>query len=353
MHVLAQPHDRRPDPVLDSPLGGLAREQHGLLTRRQCLAHGLTDGVVARRIARGHWARPARGLVDTGLVADRSPDGVARRGVVLSLLSQGPGAVAVGPSALLLHGVWGVPHPLTPQAAQVRATKREPPRGARSRRFRTAGRVVEVGGLLAVDPVLALAQTVVEAGPTSALGLLDSALHRRILQPEELDDVRSLARGRRGVRSIAQVWPLIDARRESPLESWAYYDLWSAGLCPTDVQITIGDAHGQVLARCDMGYLLDDGTWLMVELDGRDFHTGAVALTHDYARGNDLSLAGGMRVIRFVAEQLGWDGPMVRTIRQHLRTRSWAPPRPRTLDLASRIPPNAPELPEFGENPAV
>lgn len=315
----------RVDHLVDSPLSELALEQVGLLSVRQCLEYGVSRGVVGRRVERGTWTRVARGVVDTRPSDDPLPAQAAtRRAVVRALLEQGPGAIATGPAALVLHGVWGVPRGLVAQVAQAHATKREP-RASRCRRFRSLGRVVTIGGVRGVSVELALAQAVCELAPRTALGVLDSALHLGILSFEGLAEVRALARGRRGVRKLVHVWSLVDDRRESPLESWAYYDLWQAGLRPTDVQVAVRDVRGRPIGRADFGYLLVDGTWLLVELDGRDFHTGAAAVAHDYGRANAFSLASNATVVRFVNEHLGPDGAMVRRLRAFLSGRWWAP----------------------------
>lgn len=313
------------DPALAPAARALARHQHGLLTTRQCREHGVTATVAERRVRTGRWRRPTRGVYDVaGLRPVQLPPAVRhRRAAILALLAYGADAVAVGPSALALLEVWGLPTTVTPQCALPGADRRQSRDGLRCRRFEVGTATVLVDGFV-VDPALALAQSIVEVTPRTALGLIDSALHRGVISTEQLPVVRDLTRGRRGSAALAQLWELVDGRRESPLESWAYVDLHEAGLTPTDVQVEVRNAAEVLVARGDIGFELDDGEWLLVELKGREFHLEAAA---DDRRRNRLVVAGGTRSLEYWSRDLGPRGPLVSDLGDLLTGRAWAAPR--------------------------
>ena len=156
---------------------------------------------------------------------------------------------------------------------------------------------------------------------------MDSALHRGVITLDDLATLKARLRGRRGARRLTDIWPLVDSRRESPLESWACFDLHTAGLVPTDIQVTFTDEAGRVLARADIGFELEDGSWHLVELDGRDYHLRPAA---DDLRDNALVLAVARShratVVRYRSEHLGSRGRLVRETREALAGRTWTRP---------------------------
>lgn len=127
----------RPVGPLPPTLVGAARRQEGLVTIRQCLESGMSRRRVQGHVERKDWERPARGVYDTGLVVPTSTsDGFAhrrRRTALLGPLSH-EGTVAVGVSALVLHGVQG-----SPVRFVRRWRHREPRTGRRTARCGSAG----------------------------------------------------------------------------------------------------------------------------------------------------------------------------------------------------------------------
>lgn len=312
------------DRLLTPALRGLALRQCGLLSTRQLRDGGLAKSTVYR-LAGGRWRRPVPGVIDFGdLAVEQLGLGVrARRAVVLALLALGPQAVAVGLSALILLGVWGVPSGTAPMVALPAGAYRSHRSGIRVRRFHPGDRVQTVDGFRTAEPTLALAQAIVEVSPRVALALLDSALNRGVIGTDQLSRVRELARGRRGARRIVSIWGMVDGRRESPLESLACFDLTLVGLPPTSVQVVVRDADGQFLARGDLGYELDDGRWLLIELLGREFHEGWDRVKADGQRLNQMALTGKVSVLTYSASDLGADGQMVRDVRRFLEGHTW------------------------------
>ena len=320
------------DPLLSGPLANLATRQFGLLTQEQLREHGVTRAVTRHRVRVGRWRSPTRNLVDVGRCQPRELPPVQRseRTAILGLLAFGPDAIAVGLSALSLYGVWGVPLGTPPQVVVPDANSRRQRNDLGVRRFAPGDDIRLLNGWRAMPIKQALAQAVCEVGPRIALGLLDSARHRALISHSELDEVRKMTQGRRGSRCLAPIWDLVDSRRESPLESWAYYDLWAAGLEPTAIQVTFSDRSGIGVARADIGFQLDDGSWHLIELDGRDFHPVGQR-PREVERDNEVALAASSRggratTVRYRNHHLGPSGSMVRDTAALLRGRTWRKP---------------------------
>lgn len=326
------------DPLLAGPLADLAREQLGFLTTAQIRALGVSRRSVQERLEARSWRRAARGILDVAADGPEllRPGTRKKRAAVLALLAYGPDAIAVGLTALTLLGVWGVPIGRPAQVSLPGASQRGARSGLVCRRFERGVRPIVVHGLRVVPPVVALAQGICEVSPRTALALLESALHRKIIRADQLAEVREATRRRRGCRRLQVVWPLVDARRESPAESGAWFDLWEINLEPTDVQIEIRTDQDVLVARPDFGYQFEDGSWLFVEIDGEEAHpTGN---EHDPARDARLQEHLARRgveseVRRFRSSQLGSQGEMTGVLKQVIDGRRWRRRRrPRELE---------------------
>lgn len=312
------------DSRLSAPARELALRQHGLLTTAQVTAHGVPRSAISRRCRSGRWRRPTTGVVDVGrdLPPALEPSLRARRAAVLALLAYGPTAVAVGPSAVALSGVWGIPAGTPPEVTRRDGHDRASRDGIHLRGVRLGETGTSPDGWPIEDIGVALARTLARVDPRTALGILDSALHRGVIQPDDVATVRSHTRwirgiGRAKVRALEPIWDMADRRRESPLESWAYYDLVAAGLVPTDIQVEIYDARGQLIARGDIGFRRRDGTWLIAELQGREYHEDEPDVIGDSERRDDATLEG-HTMLAFWALHLGAHGRMVQRMREHL-----------------------------------
>jgi hypothetical protein len=96
--------------------------------------------------------------------------------------------------------------------------------------------------------------------------MADSALHKSILQPEDLERTRRELERWPGMRSAQLVVRLADGRAESPGESRVRYICWEQGLPRPDLQVKIRDTHGNVVAVSDFGW---EKHQLLGEFDGR------------------------------------------------------------------------------------
>lgn len=302
----------RPPAPLPDRLLDRAELQEGLLDAEQCDAAGVGPArrAALRRaglllpVVRGvHDVAPAldaAGSVRAGWAGDDPVDHRRRRAAWTALLALGrTRAVATGACALALLGVQGLPLQVRPEGALLDGSHRAPGGGVRVRCV-VPERVERVGRALVVDPVTALAQAVVELRRDHAVAVLDSAVQRHLVAPEEVDDVHRLVHGRRGSRRVAPWWDLVDGRAQSPLETRARLQCRDAGVAPHDLQVPVTDDAGRVVARGDLGWWLPGGRLLVVEIDGVGPHGTPDALHRDRARQNAI-VATGAILLRFTA----------------------------------------------------
>lgn len=88
--------------VSDHAVAELARGQHGIVSRRQLLALGVSADAVKRRVRAGRLHRVHQGVYAVGHMA------ITRRGRwMAAVLASGDGAVLSHRSATALWGIWG------------------------------------------------------------------------------------------------------------------------------------------------------------------------------------------------------------------------------------------------------
>ncbi|MBE7699747.1 hypothetical protein H9623_05410 [Oerskovia sp. Sa1BUA8] len=314
----------RPLSPLPEPLLTVAYRQEGLVSAAQCDANEVRSHRRSRLVEQRRWSRVTRGVYDTNPVRpDRrdvpgAPDHRRRRAAWAALLAFGPDAIAVGPCALALLGVQGLPLRITPQAALPGGRATESREGIVLRQFDDGMTVHRVGERYVATPDWALAQAVPEVSRRYAVALMDSALHGRLLDAGGLDRAHDLARGRRGVARTHSWWELGDPRAESPLETFARLDRLDAGVPPDDLQVVLTGEAGEFLARGDLGWRLPDGAWLIAEIDGAGVHGSPEALFADRLRQNRLVASRGAALLRFTARDLATQGRVGAEIRSFL-----------------------------------
>lgn len=302
---------------LPRELTALAERQAGLLSTAQCVTVGVTPTRLQRLARTGGWRRVTRGVYDTDAtpVSQRHPDARRRRSALLGLLAFGPDAIAVGTSALVIHGVQGVPLGSVPQVTLPQARRVYSRDGIHARMFDDGMDVVEVGGLLAASVPWALAQAVPELGRVDAVSVMDSALHTGLITQHGLERAHDLARGRRGVARTHHWWDEADGRAESKLETRARLDCADHGMAPDGLQVPVVDVDG-VRRRADLGWRLADGSWLLAEMDGTEAHGTLEAAYADRGRHNALTAAASGPVLRFTSRDLDVPGSMARIVRR-------------------------------------
>lgn len=320
------------------PLLVLAARQAGLASTAQCDDEGVVRHHRRRLVAAGRARVATRGVLDLrpalseAGMADDGPDHRRRRAAMLALLAHGPTAVSVGPCALALLGVQGLPATIRPEVALPHGTARARWDGIVVRRFDGAMPTYRVGGFRVASPAWALTQAVCELGRDHAVAVLDSAIHRGLLPPDRLGEVARLARGRRGAARLAGWWSLVDGRSESPLETRARLRCADAGVPPDELQVPVRDEAGRIVARGDLGWRLRGGRWLVAEVDGAGPHGTPDALFRDRWRQNAVVATGRVDLLRFTAADVAHETSVPAAIRDHLTRDARARPSrgPRT-----------------------
>lgn len=312
----------RPLPALPKKLLHLAAAQQGLLTIAQCDTHGVNRGRRERFVAAGTLRRVAQGIWDTrndtiaDRVAAREYDHVRLWKVWLGQLLAGPGAVAVGEAALVVAGVHGIPWEFTPEMAYLDRRYGRSNEHVVIRQVDLGDRHLERNGLRYTEPERALAQAVPTLDRRTAIAVLDSARHRRVVDARGLVRARELATGRRGSVRAAPWWDESMAGAESVLESLARVDCVDAGVPPDELQVEVFAPDGTLLGRGDMGFRLADGRLLVVEIDGAGVHSELAALFRDRSRQNDLVALGGVMILRFTWKEVRKPGTVGRSVRR-------------------------------------
>ncbi len=269
-------------------LGRVARRQHGLVTRRQALAAGLTRRQVEQRLASGRWQPVRVGVYAGGWVPPSFEQAVLA--VVL----------AVGHPCAASHGTaaraWGlavpddgVLHVLTPASRRIALPQ--------VRHHRSSGWWAEDVTTHRRVPVTSVARTLVDCGPAlgpEGLGaLVDDTLRRGLLRLPELDACvgRLVTVGRRGLTPAHAV--LAERGRghdpgANDAELAVLRALRRAGLPPPVQQHVV--VVGGRRRRLDFAY---PAQRVGIEFDGFAEH-GLVRSTFDddRHRGNALALSG-------------------------------------------------------------
>lgn len=316
-------------PLLPPRLLAIARVQGGLVSTRQCDAHGMTDRRRATLVRSGRWDRLVTGVYDTH---EAPPDlhdfDLQRWKAVWLALCAYPTAVALGGCALMMHGVAGLPRRITPEVAVVpRGSARRPRGGIVVRQTDMRGRTVRIRGRHAAKPVVALSQALAGLDRGSWVRCADNLLNRKLLVPADLDAVRELSRRQPEFPARQQWFEPVDGRSESPLESDGRLQCLDAGIAPDDLQREFADERGRVWARADMAWYLGDGRWLLVEIDGNEYHSSDDQLTRDATRQNALVRDGRHIMLRFRSAHLNQPGYVPGEIAAVLRRERWRPGR--------------------------
>lgn len=294
----------RPVRTVPRLLVSAAAAQEGLVGKAQCDAVGVNKDTVALLIRQGRWSRVARGVYDTDPErAERHPGGewydhLRRRAAWIGMLAV-PDGIATGACALALLGIGGLPADLVPEAARPGGMHAAVSHGIVLRRYRSFADQPYRGRRIAAL-VPALAQALPYLSRHEAVAVLSDALRAGHLDEGGLQQVRSHLRGRRGAARVHRLLDLADGRDGSTAETHARLSFIDHGVPPDGQQVTFV-ADGVALARVDFAWRLPDGRYVVVEIDGRAFHSGEAMLADDAARQNGLVATGRVIVLRFPA----------------------------------------------------
>jgi very-short-patch-repair endonuclease len=280
----------------DRRLDEFAAHQYGVFSRKQARTVGLSPRMIQTRVESGAWIRLAPSVY---ALASAPPKW--ERQVAAGLLTK-EGAKVAGRSAALLHDFpgFGASRPVI--MIGVNGNARSPlAHVIRSQRFESVGRVRRRGFISTneAETVMTLARDLDEATIES---LVDALLARRSVSVAELVDVVGLSDDVPGVPKLRRVveyrTPNAYQPPTSELERLLYRLLDDPRLPAHTRQMPM--SYQKVDATVD-AYI--DPWRLIVEGDGRRWHTRRADMARDRLRDNEAT-AHGYAVLRFSYEHL-------------------------------------------------
>lgn len=276
-------------------LRAIARRQHGVVTRRQALAAGVSVSAMARAVDRGEWKRLHPGI----FVVDRAADPL--KSPMAAVVLRAPGRTWVSHrSAAALWGL-SVRVPVQPDVTTTanlrcgRATfhsVKSMPHEDVSTRY----------GIPCTLPE----RTIVDLGRIFGRVRLESvvieALQKKVADPRRLADRAAalLARGRPGSGALKRILDQWDggAEPESVLEAKLLRLIRRHGSLPEPArQFEVRD-RGQLVGRVDFAY---PDQMIAIEADGYRWHSDPAAWRRDLNRRNALTRAG------WIVLNFSWD----------------------------------------------
>lgn len=277
----------------------IAREQAGLVNRRQALSSGISDYRIMRLTKVGAWHRVTTGVYNVAPNAPwKDPIDAARVQAAWTGLLTVPDGISTGACALALHGIWGLPMKVAPEVALPNGQHRYGSVGVRVRRYQ-AFATTRLRGRLVATPVHALAQALPELSREQGVAVIDSAINRKKIALTAVAEIERLLRGRRGTSRVRPWLALVDGLAESPFETRVRLQCLDAGLPRPTLQAEVWDEERKRIARGDLGWQRPDGTWVLVDLDGKRYHEDPEALFVDRLRQNAIALNGRHTHLRF------------------------------------------------------
>jgi hypothetical protein len=288
--------------TVDARIARLAHRQGGTFSRAQALAVGMSDSSMWRRIRSGRWMVLHPGVY---LLAGVPPTWHTEIWAVL--LAAGPLATVTHETSTRLHGSPHVgPRPITltvPHGVHARVE------GAVVHQIDDLRRsqVVTIDGLPVSRPARAVVEVAATLGRRRLGRVLDDLVFDRRTSYEEVGiALAEVARpGKPGVIALASV---LDDRSaasvpgDSELEQALFAALLSAGLPLPEAQRAL-PGTGAVEGVVDAAY---PDCRLILEADGRRWHTRVADLRRDHERDAEAARAGWL-TLRFLHEQITRD----------------------------------------------
>ena len=261
--------------------------QHGVVSRAQALADGMTTHQIACRIRGGKWVRAARGVYRH---AATKPTPQAR--LLAACLAHK--ALASHRSAAAVHGLDG--YALDWVELVVPSGSFRPIKGVvlhESAQLGLARPVVRQG-----IPCTGLARTVLDLAAVVSRrrldGTIDALLRDQRLRRLDLYGVLA-SHARQGRNGCAALRASLDDRFGAaavPLSEWSRMVaelLVSSGPGPPALEHRVRAADGSLIAQVDLAY---PSRRLAIELDSVRWHLNRHSFVHDPRRRNRLLLAG-------------------------------------------------------------
>jgi very-short-patch-repair endonuclease len=273
----------------------LARRQHGVVSRRQLLAAGLSRDAVRHRVERGRLYRVRHGVYAVGRRQ------LTRHGYwMAAVLSCGPGAVLSHQSAAAL---WGLEDSESLVTISLPSPKQYRGKGLRAHSVELApGDIRRRLGI----PLTAPARTLIDLATVTSAKRLEAAVNAAdrldLIDPERLRDELAVRPGLRGVPALRT---LLDRRTfaltDSELERRFLRLARRAGL-PRPQTGTILNGFKVDFHWPDLG--------LVVETDGLRYHRTPAQQARDHVR-DQVHAVGGLRTLRFTHAQVAHESNRV------------------------------------------
>lgn len=263
------------------------QQQHGLVSRRQALADGMTDAQIGWRVRTGQWAGVGRGVYRHTV----SPETPLSRLLAVCLACDG---VASHRSAAALHGIDG--YKLDRIEVLVPWARRPTIKGARLHRTTQMhlAKPVDRHGI----PCTWIGRTVLDVASVVNRQYLDHTIDAVLRQGLlRLSDLYAVLVGH-SMHGRTGCGPFRDALAERwgdekvPLSAWSRMvsDLLAdSGLGRPVLEYRICDQSGDLLAQVDLAYPKHR---LAIELDSKRWHLNSVSFERDPRRRNTLTVAG-------------------------------------------------------------
>lgn len=275
-------------PVINSTLALLARSRHGVLTKDDALAEGITAHQLRRAVERGELER-----VHPGVFRIAGAPRSWHQSLLLAVLAGGPSALASHRSAAVLWDLDGTtrgrPEIVAPRHLRARY---EPVRCHESKDLQLAMPTERLR-----IPCTGLERTIVDLGAVTPVDrvqqAIDDAIRRRLCTWDDLLHtlVMHSRRGRRGVGALRAILEesygktVPDSRFNRLVERL----LVASDLPEPTVEQTVLGPEGQFLARVDLAY---PQLKIAIELDSRRYHLTTEAFESDRPRQNHLEVLG-------------------------------------------------------------
>jgi very-short-patch-repair endonuclease len=270
----------------------LAKRQHGVFSRRQAIARGVTPAALKTLRRNATIERVVYGVYRVS----GAPE-TWRQKLMVAVLAAGPGAAVSGRAAAALWGLAGYREGIV-ETTQLRRPSRRYHYGLEhSTTFLPEDHIKVIDGI----PVTSIERTVFDLcgrrSATGALHLVKSVLHRKFTTVGKLGVVLAeTAPGRPFKRFAAALVEAGDEIQltESELEDLVLAVLRAAGLPLPDRQVEVGGTTAPI-GRTDFLYRL---ARLVIEADSKKYHGDNWFVAVADQRRDKLLIAAGYQVIR-------------------------------------------------------
>jgi hypothetical protein len=277
----------------DAAIARLAARQHGITTRLQLVAIGLSARAVDRRIAAGRVHPIHRGVYAVGHVR------LTREGRWMAAVLAGGG------DAVLSHQAAGAVQGFVAYSGRAHVTVPKARRHVQGIIWHSALLPVDEVERLDGIPITTPARTLLNLAATLDRHRLERAIDRaeamRLASPTSVPALVERHRGRRGVATLRAI--IDEGRIGLAVTRSEFEDRFLAFIDEEGLPRPQTNVWLQIVGR----WIEVDCVWrearLVVELDGRAFHDTAAAFEADRARDRAM-IAAGWRVIRVAWKQL-------------------------------------------------